>query len=359
MRTKIIILGDLFPKTVKEIPSIPECDFCVANLECAIINNGKAISKDGPSLCVAENKIEILKKLGVNLVGLANNHSMDFGKDGIENTIKILKENNIAFAGCNLGDNSFIKDLNNIKVGFYFVSEHQYNIGVNTFDESRCLNEIKELKSKSDFVIVLFHGGKEYYKYPTPLQQLNCHKFIDSGADYVVCQHSHCVGCEETYKGAEIIYGQGNFIFPYSEKEGFKTGVILQLEIDENLVCKTTLLPTVHYDPEIIRYASDKEAQKILTEFDRCTKDLAEKTANVLYDKMIEECGLDFLYRLFNKGKLYVRLDTSRLFKHKMIKKYIRKNYKYILYLYNYFNCETHIEYIRAILSKQLEQRIK
>lgn len=356
MKTKILIIGDLYPKTVKEVPSLEENDFCVANLECAITNSEQAILKDGPSLKVDPSKVEVLKSLGVQLVGLANNHVMDFGDKGLEDTIKTLKENNIEYAGCSLSDNSAIKKINDIKVGFYFVSEHQYNNNVNTLDEKRCIDEIKDLKSKCDFVIVFFHGGKEYYKYPTPLQQSNCYKFVDNGADLVVCQHSHCVGSKETYKNAEIIYGQGNFVFPFCNNEHFKTGMIIRLEIDDNKKGKVSFIPTVHYEPDIVRFATDEEAKTILQDFEKCSKELKENSAEKLYDELVNQYGLDFLYRLFNKGKLYVRLDTSRLFKNKMIKRYIKKNQKYILYLYNYFNCETHVEYIKAILKKQIKQ---
>ena len=356
MKTKILILGDLFPKTVQEVPSLEKNDFCVANLECAITENEQAILKDGPSLKVPTSKIEILKQLGVNLVGLANNHVMDFGEQGLDETINTLKDNNIEYAGCSLGKNSVVKTINNIKFGFYFVSEHQYNNKVNVLEEKRCLDEIKNLKDKTDFVIVFFHGGKEYYKYPTPLQQANCHKFVDNGADFVVCQHSHCVGCKETYNNAEIIYGQGNFVFPFSNNEHFKTGMIIRLEFDESKKCVSSFIPTVHKEPEVVRFANEEEAKVILEGFEKCSKDLKDTSAEKLYDALVEQYGLDFLYRLFNKGKLYVRLDTSRLFKNRMIKKYIKKNQKYILYLYNYFNCETHVEYIKAILEKQIKQ---
>ena len=208
-------------------------------------------------------------------------------------------------------------------------------------------------------MLVFFHGGKEYYKYPTPLQQANCHKFVDSGADFVVCQHSHCVGCKEVYNGSEIIYGQGNFVFPYRNNEHFKTGLIIELEFYDSKQRKTTLIPIVHHEQDVVRIADEKEAEKILADFEKCSKELSDITAESLYNAMVDECGLDFLYKLFNKGKLYVRLDSSRLFKNKMLKRYIKKNQKYILYLFNYFNCETHVEYIKAILAKQIKQGSK
>lgn len=356
MKTKILILGDLYPKSVKETPTLPANDFCIANLECTITDKKHAILKDGPSLKIPTDRISVLKSLNVNLVGLANNHVADYGFDGLQDTVNALIENGIEFAGCSLGKNYAIKNINNIIFGFYFVAEHQYNNNVNVLEEKRCLDEIKDLKQKSDFVFVFFHGGKEYYKYPTPLQQINCYKFVDSGANFVICQHSHCVGCKETYHGAEIIYGQGNFIFPYKDLDDFKSGLILQLEFEDSKTYKVSYIPTVHLEENIVRLASNEESEKILADFTKCSNDLTNKTAELLYDAMVDEYGLDFLYRLFNKSKLFVRLDTSRLFKNRMMKRYIKKNQKFILYLYNYFNCETHVEYIKTILAKQIKQ---
>lgn len=363
--SKIIILGDLFPKHIIDFPKINSNDFCVANLECAITNSEKPIKKDGPSLRINQEEAKVINQLGVNLVGIANNHIMDFGVEGFKDTVSFLDSAGIKHAGSTIDKSYFIKDIGHRKVCFYFVSEHQYNyfksekVGVNVLNQHNTFNEISNLKKLCDFLIVCFHGGKEYYLYPTPLQQSNCHRFVDSGANLVICQHSHCVGCKEIYKNATIIYGQGNFAFPYSENEHFKTGVIVELTLDVEDQSHIELIPIVHREQFVIRYASEKESKDILKKFSQRSLELEQKTCEALYDAMISECGFDFLYRLFNKSKLYVRLDTSRFFKNRMMKKYVRKNQKYLLYLYNYFNCETHVEYIKAILEKQIKNEGK
>lgn len=359
--SKIIILGDLFPKSITNFPTIPNNDFCVANLECAITSHNKAIKKDGPSLKISPQEAESIKSLGVCLVGMANNHVMDFGFEGINDTISCLDSMGIKHAGSSLDGNYYLATVDNKKICFYFVSEHQYNyfndkhFGVNVLDQSVTFEELLELKTKCDFLIVLYHGGKEYYEYPTPFQQSICHKFVDSGADLVVCQHSHCVGCIEVYKESDIVYGQGNFAFPYSDKEHFKTGIIIEVELNDLKKPSLQFIPIVHKEINTIRYANDEEKKYILKKIESCSSKLKEKSAEVLYNDMVSECGLDFLYKLLNKGRLFIRLDTSRFFKNRMLKKYIRKNQKYFLYLYNYFNCETHIEYIKAILSNQIK----
>ena len=355
---KILILGDLFPKAVENYPNLPENDFCVANLECAICDNLIPISKDGPNLCISKNETEVLKKINLNLVGLANNHVMDYGANGLHETISNLDNLGIKHAGSTCDCNYFIWKNGANNVGFYFVSEHQYNYdkkektGVNLLKHHDTFNEITTLRNKCDVLIVLFHGGKEYYHYPTPNQQNICHKFVDSGADFVVCQHSHCVGSLEEYKGCQILYGQGNFMFPFRDNEAFKSGLIIELLIDDNNHLKSNFLPVVHVEKETVRFANESEKQKIMESLNQHTIKLFEKGSEVLFDDLVSTRGLDFLYRLFNKSKLYIRLDNSKLFKNRMIKRYIAKNKRYFAYLTNYFTCETHIEYIKAILDK-------
>lgn len=83
----------------------------------------------------------------------------------------------------------------------------------NPFVESKLYLDIQNIKKEVDYLIVIFHGGKEFYRFPSPILQKNCRSVIDFWADCVITQHSRCIGCEEIYKDRKIIYGQGNFIF--------------------------------------------------------------------------------------------------------------------------------------------------
>ena len=108
--------------------------------------------------------------------------------------------------------------------------------GANPFDLLDSPDHIAKLKTECDFVIVLYHGGKEHYRYPSPYLQKVCRKIVDKGADLVVCQHSHCVGCQEEYKDSTIVYGQGNFVFSKNyDDEFWQTSVLVEVEIADTL----------------------------------------------------------------------------------------------------------------------------
>lgn len=81
---------------------------------------------------------------------------------------------------------------------------------------------------------MLYHGGREFYRYPSPGLQHRFRRMADKGADLVVAQHTHCVGCCEKYNNSTLVYGQGNFIFDYGDDEYWNTGLLI--EVDCNVV---------------------------------------------------------------------------------------------------------------------------
>ena len=99
------------------------------------------------------------------------------------------------------------------------------------YDEYIVCNEIRELKKKCNYIIVIYHGGAEYLQYPTPLVRKRCHRMADSGADVIITQHTHCIGCEEYYNHSYILHGQGNFLFARQQKYPHLTKDGLLLEV--------------------------------------------------------------------------------------------------------------------------------
>ena len=147
----------------------------------------------------------------------------------------------------------FVK-LGEKQICIYNVSETFFNIpdcntpGANVYDEYLVCNEIKQLREKSDFLIVIYHGGAEYFQYPTPLVRKRCHRMVDSGADMIFTQHTHCIGCEEHYHNAYILHGQGNFLFarqkmfPHLTKEGLHLELCFtdkRVDVIKHHVCHT------------------------------------------------------------------------------------------------------------------------
>lgn len=241
MDNTIIIAGDLCPKErgaelfednqfekvfqcVK--PVIEKTNYAIVNLEAPIIEgNGTPIIKSGPNLKCSEKVIDAIKYAGFKGVTLANNHYYDYGEEGALITMQKLNESNIDYvgAGKNIEDAAKILyvTIGTKKVAIINCCEHEYSIatkkhaGSNAFNPVTLFYNIRDAKDKSDFVLVIVHGGIEHYQLPTPRMKEQYRFTIDCGADAVVNHHQHCYSGYEVYKGHPIFYGLGNFCFDW------------------------------------------------------------------------------------------------------------------------------------------------
>lgn len=198
-------------------------DVTFLNLECAITESKKPIKKFGPNLSAVPNTAKVMRQIGVNYCGLSNNHIFDFGIQGAMDTMKYLDEAGIVYTGFgkNYEDSrkNLIIEKNGERICIIAVCEHEYSyaledrMGTRPYDEYDTLEDIRNAKAENDRVIVLYHGGKEHCPYPSPRLHRACRAMARSGADVVLCQHTHCISCYEEYNGCHILYGQGNFHF--------------------------------------------------------------------------------------------------------------------------------------------------
>lgn len=215
----------------------------IVNLEAPVTDSTKKIVKTGP--CLKANKdstLKVLKTLNINAVTLANNHILDYGEKGLQDTIQWCKSNNIKVvgAGMNLREASQILYLssNEGKVGIVNFAENEWSAstnhsaGANPMDTISNIKQIQEAKRNADFVIVIIHGGHEYYNLPSPRMQKQYRFYAEHGADFVVGHHTHCVSGYEVYKGVPIYYSLANFLFTInSPKLDWYIGLILKIEI--------------------------------------------------------------------------------------------------------------------------------
>lgn len=326
-------------------------DYRVFNLETPLTDSFSPIKKCGPTLWANRSTIAGIKKIGADLLTLSNNHIMDQGESGLISTIEVLKKNNISYlgAGENLfeSNNSFVTSVKGKKLGFYACTEHEFSIageetpGANPFDPLESFDHVSELSKICDFIIVLYHGGKEDYRYPSPMLQRVCRKFIEKGANLVVCQHSHCIGCEEKFGDGTIVYGQGNFIFSDCDKPIEQTSFLVQ--VNENM--------TVEYIPLIkvekgVRLACGDDAEKIMTNFMKRNEQIKEDGFVAKEYKRFASSMLK-KYMLTSSGynhKKFIRIVnrlTCGLISKRMLNAY---NKNELLAIQNYLECEAHRE---------------
>lgn len=234
---KILWLGDFYydydsvSEDIKEIKKYIDDNNLktILNLEgpiCTKSENEK-IEKRGPNLASNKEAIIALKELRTIAVCLSNNHMMDFGEYGLNETINILNESNIDYFGAGKNIN---QATNGIKLDekYYIISfgwnieETVYadknNAGCAPREKDIILNRVKELAKDNKKVIVCLHWGFEYNRYPMPVDIELAHSIIDNGAEMIIGHHSHCVQPFEIYKNKKIYYSLGNFYFSGKRK---------------------------------------------------------------------------------------------------------------------------------------------
>ena len=225
---------------------ISSADYSIVNFECPVTNGGeKPIIKQGPNLQCSEKGVEAVKWAGFDCVALANNHFLDYGKEGVECTLEACEKYGVDTigGGMNLNEASKIlyKEIEGKTLAIINCCEHEFSIATNDTAGSNPLNPIQqyyaiqEAKSKADYVLVIVHGGHEHYQLPSPRMQETYRFFVDAGADAVVNHHQHCFSGYEFYNGKPIFYGLGNFCFDgnRSGKEIWHEGYMIMLTIED------------------------------------------------------------------------------------------------------------------------------
>ncbi len=225
----------------------------VANLECALTEADTPIRKIGPNLRAPVAVAETLRRAGVDICSLANNHVLDYGGQGLSDTLHALEQSGLRYTGVGRNADDARRPLffecDGKRIGLISVAEHEYSYaladkaGVWGFDPFETLFDVAEAKKHCDRLILLYHGGKEQCEYPSPRLRSAARALARAGADVVLCQHSHCIGCHEEYENSYLLYGQGNFHFVYSDERDpqWFAGLLLEIEFAEK--------PIVTYHP--------------------------------------------------------------------------------------------------------------
>lgn len=198
-------------------------------------------------------RVGIFHEMGIDIVSLANNHTLDYGIDALIDTLTTLEGAGIkqVGAGRNLSDareTSYtqVKDKNiAILSASRVIPVVEWNATnsrpglFTTYDPTALLEEIGKAKDQSDFIIVFVHWGIERKHTPETYQRTMAKQYIEAGADIVVGSHPHVLQGIEFHQGKPIIYSLGNFIF------GTTTGktALLQAIIDSEQQVTVQIIP--------------------------------------------------------------------------------------------------------------------
>ena len=250
-RVESLLVEKKYDEVFAELKEITSAfDFSIVNLECPVVEEGDAVNpivKCGRNLSCSGNIVQALASAGVKGVTLANNHVRDFGDSAVLKTISKLDESGIAHvgAGKNLEQSREIlyQEIKGKKVAFVNFCENEFSIatestaGAAPIDAVNNYEDITEARKDADYVIVIVHGGHEFYQLPSPRMKKYYHWYIDMGADAVINHHQHCFSGYEYYKGKPIFYGLGNLCFDKKGKrnDSWNQGILVAISFGETI----------------------------------------------------------------------------------------------------------------------------
>ena len=288
-------------------------DIVVGNLEGLNCDRGAPIigkiEVGSRHLRSAPDNVRALESAGFNAMVLANNHNMDYGPEGLLQTIEILDKKNIAHAGGgrNLEEahRPAILERNGTRVAIlsytsifppagyaaepdkagvatikvstsYQAPENsQYQPGFpplitttpDPLEEERMIDDVRQAKQQADIVLVAFHWGVSYgYGRVVGYQKELGRAAIDAGADLIMGAHPHALMAMEMYKGRLICYCMGNFVMDgFSSSHFGSDTMILKCHVQNTQIRKYSFIPariSDQWQPRILARDEGVEVMK-------------------------------------------------------------------------------------------------
>ena len=233
---------------------ISSADVAIGNFE-TTVNEKKALS-GFPRFNSPPEVLEGISRTGFDVMVTANNHCMDTGVEGAENTVALIKKNNMRPVGVGEGNKGTIIDVNGIKLGIlaYATSINGLKAPagyVSMADEKQIKEDIETLKSSTDFIIVYMHAGVEYNREVEEETTTLFRAVADMGADCVLGSHPHVARKSEIYntnnRQVLINYSMGNFISNQNDKYtdvGTMTKLIIRKQGEKVTLGAFEIIPT-------------------------------------------------------------------------------------------------------------------
>ena len=323
---KLFICGDIVNQT-------PNHDFVGSDMAKMISNADYSVCNfEGPELAKGQTATyphqepgtaSYLKRIGFNLMLLANNHITEQGSEGVKRSIATIKAVGCDCIGAGLSWEEAYQPIEKIiagkrfgfinvceaQVGQYMSKDQPYGYAWMGYEE--LLDDVSKLRERNDYVVVFVHAGLEHYDVPLPEIRELYRKICDNGASAVIGGHTHCAQGFENYNDKLIIYSLGNFWFPLRKRwpnEAHSYSVFLNFR-DNGVV---SVEPIFHFnDGNEVETESDhiglEELNKKLDtkKYNQYVEDVIDKAYFNLCQNLIQEatCG----QRVSDRWKTIIR----------------------------------------------------
>ena len=279
--TKIQKYQDYTYPFLKTADLLKSADITFGNLESPItpgrkINTNEMVFRADPEV------VEGLNLAGFDVLTLANNHSLNFGKEGLNDTFGYLKDAGIEYIGA--GESVSEAYLPTIReagyitfafLGYSYAGKTldsyeslEYNPTVAFMDTEKMIVDVEQATNLADYVIVSMHDGYEYQFTPNQHQKDFAHAAIDAGAALVVGHHPHVVQTMEQYNNGFILYSLGNFVFDQMWSQETREGIIAEIAFSKRGIEGFEFFPIIIEDYSQPRLANAEEGKIMLNRLD-------------------------------------------------------------------------------------------
>jgi poly-gamma-glutamate synthesis protein (capsule biosynthesis protein) len=251
-----------------------------------------------------------------------------------------------------------IQNVNGLRIALLSYTEHEFGIatetqsGTHPIDVIGFVRTVTERRPDWDFLIVLVHGGNEYFPYPRPKLRRLAQFMIEQGAGAVIFQHSHCAGCYESYRDGHIVHGQGNLLFDTRGARPCELeGVLVSLKLGSNGSSAVEFIPfrqsSSHPGPDLM---PESERRAFMDSFEQRSKSIQQPGfIEEEWDRFARTTPYNYLALIHGYGQRVRELDQKF---HFLRHRYSKKRMQMLLHL---LRCESHHEATMQALSSALK----
>lgn len=274
------VIGTNYSLPFAQLPEYRDADVAMVNLENPLTRSTLRRPNKQFNFKADPDAVKVLTEGGIDIVNLANNHTMDYEKPGLVETIETLEQAGIQAVGAGRDLKEArrpsiieVKGQRIAYLGYYDADFHAATenlAGTNPRHDERVAADIKAIRDQVDWVVVNYHWGVELAEYPGDWQIDLARFTIDQGADVVIGHHPHTLQGAEIYKGRPIVYSLGNFIFGGNSRANYETAVV-RVALNANRQMKVEFLPVevTQYQAKVI---STKKGEDVIKRVGRLSQ---------------------------------------------------------------------------------------
>ncbi len=275
-------------------------DVTFANFEMALpLGESERVAPDvSPDLIGVSAALDPFLEAGVDVVALATNHIMDWGVEGLADTLAQFRERGVETVGAGMSLDEAVRavviERAGLKIGFAaFTPEQRWTAGPDRPGAAplrfELVRKALEGMGDADVRIISLHWGLEMSSYPTPEDRELARRIAGAGADLILGHHPHVIQGVEQLDGTHVVYSMGNFIFDINagrvehgfDPEDLRSAYMIEVELDASGVARLRTVPIWLDDDGIGGVAAGDRGERIAERVESCSEQIEEGAVGV------------------------------------------------------------------------------